>query len=171
MSRVELLRAQLKDAHAAIEETMDDVTQEMLDRMPPGTANPLGERYAHHLNGEDSLVHLILQGKAPLMSSAWQGRTGISEPRFGSEPQYARRVRVTLAPVREYARDVYAASDGYLGSLGDGDLDRLVDMTALGFGQVPVWWVLSRLVIGHVYEVHGEIAAIKGALGARGYRY
>lgn len=171
MSRAELLRAQLKSAHDAIEETMDDVTQELLDRMPAGVANPLGERYAHHLNSEDSLVHLILQGKAPLMSSSWLGRTGISEPRFGSDPQYARRVRVQLEPARAYAREVYAASDEYVGSLGEADLERLIDMTAVGFGQVPVWWVLSRLVIGHVYEVHGEIAAVKGALGVRGFRY
>ncbi len=39
------------------------------------------------------------------------------------------------------------------------------------FGQVPVWWVLSRLLIGHDDEGHGEIAAVKGALGVRGFRY
>lgn len=171
MTRVELLRAQLKQAHDAIEETMEDVTQELLDRMPPGTANPLRERYAHHVTAEDSLVHLILQGKPPLMSSTWQGRTGIDEPRFGSDPQYARRVRVQLAPARAYAREVYAASDAYLSTLGDADLDRKIDMSTVGFGEVPVWFVLSRLVIGHVYEVHGEIAAVKGTLGVRGYRY
>lgn len=36
MSRTELPRAQLKSAHDAIEETMDDVTPELLDRMPAG---------------------------------------------------------------------------------------------------------------------------------------
>lgn len=171
MSRAQLLRDQLKIAHAALEDTMQDVTQEMLGRMPPGTANPLGERYAHHANGEDTLVNLFLRGSAPFMSSSWQGKTGISEPRFGSDPQYARRVHVDLGPARAYAKAVFEASETYVGSLSDADVDREVDLTALGFGPVPVSWVLSRLVIGHVYEVHGEIAAVKGALGAKGYRY
>lgn len=171
MTRAELLRAQLNDAHAALEETMGDVTQELLDRMPAGTANPLGERYAHQATAEDSLVNLIIRGEAPLMSSSWQGRTGISEPRFGSDPQYARRVHVELGAAREYARAVYAASDAYLASLTDADLERVIDLSPIPFGKVPVWWILSRLVIAHVYEVHGEIAAVKGTLGVRGFRY
>lgn len=171
MTRVELLRAQLKDAHDAIEETMADVTQELLDRMPSGVANPIGERYAHNATAEDSLVNLIVRGEAPLMSSTWQGRTGISEPRFGSDPQYARSVRVQLGAVKDYARAVYAQSDAYLASLKDADLDRIVDMSPLPFGKVSVWWILSRLVIAHDYEVHGEIAAVKGVLGVRGFPY
>lgn len=30
---------------------------------------------------------------------------------------------------------------------------------------------MTRLVIAHVYEVHGEIAAVKGVLGGRGFAY
>jgi len=171
MSRAELLRSQLRDAHAALEETMEDVTQELLERMPPGTANRIGERYVHHATAEDSITHLFLRGSAPLMSSTWLGRTGASEPRFGTDQEHARRVRVELAPVRAYAKAVYDDSDEYVASLTEADLDRGVDLSAAGFGQVPVWWILSRLVIGHVYEVHGEIAAVKGVLGARGFHY
>jgi hypothetical protein len=171
MTRVEMLRAELKDAHESLEGTMADVTQELLDRMPAGIANPIGERYAHHATAEDSLVNLIVRGEAPLMSSTWQGRTGISEPRFGSDPQYARTVRVRLVRVRDYARAVYAQSDAYLASLRDADLDRVIDMTPLPFGKVPVWWILARLVVAHAYEVNGEVAAVKGVLGVRGFPY
>lgn len=171
MSRAALLRSQLKDAHDALEGTMQDVTPELFRTPAPGMANAIGERYGHLATGEDNLIHGVLQGKPPLMSSTWQGRTGISEPRFGTDPEHARRVRTELAGVRAYAAAVYAASDAYLASLSDADLDRPVDMSRIGAGQVPVSWVISRLVIGHVYEVHGEISAIKGALGVRGYPY
>lgn len=171
MTTVELLLEQLRDAHAALEETMDDVTQEMVERTPPGTANRIGERYVHHATAEDSLVHLFLEGRPPLMSSTWQGKTGATEPRFGTDPEHARRIRVEIKAARQYAHAVYATTEVYLSSLADADLERSVDMAALGSGQVSVWWVITRLVIGHIYEIHGEIAAIKGALGARGYRH
>ena len=171
MTRVDLLRAELKDAHESLEGTMADVTQELLDRMPAGIANPIGERYAHHATAEDSLVNLIIRREAPLMSSTWQGRTGISEPRFGSDPQYARSVRVRLVTVRDYARAVYAQTDAYLASIRDEDLDRAIDLSPLPFGSVPVWWILARLVIAHAFEVNGEVAAVKGVLGVRGFPY
>lgn len=171
MTRVELLRAQLKDAHAAVEGTMADVTADLFSQTPPGTANSVGERYGHLATGEDNLMNGVLQGKTPLMSSSWQGRTGISEPRFGTDPEHARRVRTEMGPVKAYAAAVYAASDAYLASLGDADLDRQVDMSMFGFGKRAVWWVVARLVIGHAYEIHGEIAAVKGALGARGFPF
>jgi hypothetical protein len=171
MTRIEMLRAQLKDAHDALEGTMQDVTPELFSAPAPGAANSVGERYSHLATAEDNLIQGVLQGKAPLMSSTWEGRTGISEPRFGTDPEHARRVRTDMAGVRPYAQAVYAASDAYLASLSDADLDREVDMSTVGFGKRPVWWILSRLVVGHVYEVHGEVAAIKGALGAKGFPY
>lgn len=171
MDRVGLLRSQLKDAHDAVEGTMADVSPELFARLAPGTASSVGERYGHLATGEDNLVHGVLQGKPPLMSSAWQGRTGISEPRFGTDAEHARRVRTEMAPVKAYAAAVYAASDAYLASLADAGLDRVIDLTPFGFGKVPVWFVLTRLVIAHAYEVHGEIAALKGVLGVRGYPY
>lgn len=171
MTRIELLRAELKNAHEAVEHTMQDVAPELFATQAPGTASSVGERYGHMATGEDNLVHLVLQGKPPLMSTTWEGRTGISEPRFGTDREHARRVRTEIGQVKEYAAAVYAASDAYLGSLADADLDRAVDMTAFGFGNVPVWFVVTRLIVGHAYEVHGEIAALKGVLGARGFPY
>lgn len=169
MSRIALLRAQLKDAHEALELTMQDVDQKLADGTPPGTANRVGERYVHHATSEDSLVHLFLMGAAPpLMSSTWEGRTGASEPRFGTDPEHSRRLTVQLGPARQYQRAVHEATDRYLADLAEADLDRLVDMSSSGFGRVPVWWVVARLIIGHVWEVNGEIAAVKGVLGARG---
>jgi hypothetical protein len=169
--RVELLREQLSDAHRVLEATMRDVTPELFATPAPGMANSVGERYGHLATGEDNLIHLVLQGKPPLMSTTWEGRTGISEPRFGTDAEHARRVRTDLAAVRKYAEAVYAASDAYLASLGDADLEREVDMSAFGFGKVRVWWIVSRLVVAHVDQVSGEIAAIKGALGVRGFPF
>jgi hypothetical protein len=170
-TRVELLRAQLRDAHRVLEATIQDVTPELFATPAPGVANSVGERYGHLATAEDNLIHVVLQGKPPLMSSTWEGRTGISEPRFGTDPEHARRVRTDLAAVRKYAGAVYAAADAYLASLGDADLEREIDLSAFGFGRVKAWWVVSRLVVGHVDQVSGEIAAIKGALGVRGFPF
>lgn len=171
MTRTEMLRAQLKDAHGVLEATMRDVTPELFATAAPGVANSVGERYGHLATAEDNLVHGVLQGKPPLMSSTWEGRTGISEPRFGTDPEHARRVRTDLAAVRAYAEAVSAATDAYLASLDDADLDREIDLTRFGFGKVQVWWIASRLLVAHVDQVSGEIAAIKGALGVKGFPF
>lgn len=171
MTRTEMLRAQLNDAHRLLEATMQDVTPELFATPAPGVANSVGERYGHLATGEDNLVHGVLQGKPPLMSTTWEGRTGISEPRFGTDPEHARRVRTDLAAVKKYAAAVYAASDAYLVSLSDADLEREIDLTQFGFGKVQVWWVISRLLVAHVDQVSGEIAAIKGALGVKGFPF
>jgi hypothetical protein len=115
------------------------------------------------------IVQRWLQGAEPLFESAWRGRTGISEPQFGSDFEWARRVRVELPVAREYAHAVYAASDQYLGSLEPGALDLVLDLSKQGFGPKAVAWVLSALVVSHMNNMIGESAVLKGIQGAKGY--
>ena len=73
-----------------------------------------------------------------------------------------------LPSFREYAKAVYAATDAYVSSLGPADLERKVDT---GFvGEQTIAFVLGNIVVWHVAEHNGEIGALKGAQGSRGYR-
>ncbi len=169
MDSISYLRRDLRWTHEWQEQTMQDVTQEQLDWHPPGKANPLGATYAHSLCSEDAIVHQLLVGNLPLMEGEWNGKTGISDPRWGSEFEWARQVKVDLGAAREYASAVYRSTDAYLTSLEPTELARTLDFSDIGFGKKKVAFVLSSLVSSHAANMTGEISTLKGLQGAKGY--
>jgi len=169
LNAVDYLRMDLSWAHELLELVMQDVTQDQLNWHPQGTANPIGATYAHAVCSEDAVIQGLLRGVPWMMNSSWEGKTGISELQFHSDFDWARRVVVDLPAAREYAQAVYKASDDCLASLSDADLDRQLDLTDLDFGMRSVGWVLSSLAISHLNNMTGEISALKGVQGAKGY--
>jgi DinB family protein len=169
MNATTLLREQIQQAHGLLAATMEDVTAEQAHWLPPGTANPLGATYVHAVAGEDAVVHMILQGGTPLYAAGWAEQTGVSEIQPLSTSEWARRVQVDLPALRRYAQAVHAATYAYLATLADIDLARTVDLSNLGMGQVTVGYILSRLLVGHVDNMCGEISCLKGLQGGRGY--
>ena len=127
-------------------------------------------------------MNALLRGGAPLFATTWDGRVGVGEcmplppvwpdfngPGWEEYARWPRRVRFSLTTLRRYAQAVYAASEGYLATLSPADLDRAVDVSWSGQGQATVGWVVSRLLVGHIDNVCGEISCLKGLQGARGY--
>jgi len=169
MDSISYLREDMRLTHEWQEQTMQDVTQEQLDWHPPGKANPLGATYAHSLCSEDAIVHQVLVGDLPLFEGAWKGKTGISDPRWGSEFEWAREVKLDLEAAQEYADAVYSFTDEYLASLEPADLDRTLDLSVEGFGEKKVAWVFSAFLSSHASNMTGEISTLKGLQGATGY--
>lgn len=174
------IRKQMKSAHWLLEETISDVSDEMGRFAPPGKALPIGAAYAHYVTGEDWMIHSLFQGVAPLMEGPWAGKTGVSEPPPGPGPgddwparfgEWSRRVRVDLAAFRSYAKAVYEATDGYLATLPDAELAREIDLSAMGMGKQTVGFVLDNALLGHAYCHCGEISALKGVQGKKGYPF
>lgn len=170
MDAVSYLREDLRWAHEFLETLMKDVTPEQLAWQPPGIANPIGATYVHAICSEDAVLNgLLLGDRPPLYESTWQGKTGISKPQWYSEPHWAREVEVNLPQAREYAQAVYRASEDYLDSLKPEDLERELDLTDRDFGMRTLAWVFSSLLISHMHNMIGEISALKGLQGAKGY--
>lgn len=170
MDSVSYLREDLRWAHEFLEMVMQDVTSEQLAWQPPGNANPIGATYVHAVCSEDAVLNSLLLGdRPPLYESTWQGKTGISKPQWSSEPDWAREVEVNLPQAREYAQAVYRASEDHLASLKPEDLARELDLTDWDFGRRTLAWVFSSLLISHMHNMIGEISALKGLQGAKGY--
>ena len=169
MSTVAVLRDYFKFAHDWFEGTMQGVTAELAHWKPQGKAQPIGANYIHVLTTEDFMVNVIVQGGAPLMASSYADKTGFSEaPPPGNRDEWASRVQVDLEAVRAYGQAVYAATDAYLASASDEDLDRMLDLSALGFGTQSVAFVFNLLLL-NVYNHCGEISCLKGLNGLQGY--
>lgn len=174
-TRAELMRRIVRDARAVLDGTMADVTQAQVDYLPPSIANPLGATYAHVVCSEDMIVHSMFRQLAPLSASTWAGRTGLSEPMPMPGPGWAdygpwtRRVNVDLEALRTYAQAVAAATDDWLASLSDADLDQPMDLSGIGLGEHTWASAIALLLANHLGTETGEIAVLKGIQGARGY--
>lgn len=169
MNATTLLREQIQQAHGFLQVTMEDVTPEQAHFIPTGTANPIAATYVHAIASEDLAINMVLKGGAPLYARLSEDETGISEVQPLSTFEWARRVRVDLSVLRQYAGAVHAATDAYLATLSDEDLARDLDLTSFGLGHMTVGTVLNRMIFGHIDNMTGEISALKGIQGAQGY--
>jgi hypothetical protein len=177
ITAAQVLRGALESAHQTLEGTMADVDDELANRPAPGVANPIGASYAHAVLVEDAIVNGMLQGQAPLWAGAWAGRTGTDRPMpmatlvEGDLGEWYHAVRVDVGACRQYAQAVYAASEEFLGSADDAALARPIDLSFIGMGTIPAATILSTFVIGHCNNLCGEISAIKGSFGLKGYSF
>jgi len=171
MNAVDLLKLQFQNAHENLEGTMNDVTSEVAHVRELGKALPVGAAYAHAVCSEDVLLSLFLAHKDPILKSA---ETGLSEPMPGFDAWdqhalWAQHVTVDLEKFRNYAKDVYGATDSYLKTLKEEDLDSEVEMGQ--FGKFKLGFVLSAFFLLHIANLTGEVSAAKGLQGLKGYPF
>jgi hypothetical protein len=154
---------------------MADVTDEVAAFMPPGTANPIAGIYAHLILGEDMFLHMILKKTEQLSESSWKDKTGFSSPHpmeWQTEyPKWLKTVKMDTQKAKEYASAVFQATEKYVANLTDEDLEKEVDMTAFGWGNMKQGEFLSNLITGHTASITGEIAVLKGLQGLKGYPF
>jgi hypothetical protein len=168
VGQVTALRTAFETMHQFLEGTLEGVTAEQARWRPPGLAHTIGATYGHVVFTEDAVINAVVRGGAPLMAARFPGKTGASEPPPPGTnwAEWAGRVEVDLAAMREYGHAVYAATDGYLESLADEELSREVDMGPAG--RLPLGRLLT-IMMGNVAWHTGEIACLKGLQGAKGY--
>ena len=170
MKTVDLLRANLADAHWLLEQTVADLSPEHILWPPPGTANTIAATYAHVIGSEDAFVQGKLRGVPPLAQGEWAGRDGITLPipeRESDWFSWSRAVRVDLPTARPYAAAVYAATDAYLATLTPEQLDSPPPTPIPG--NQTLSWLIYNLLTMHANLHTGEIAVVKGLQGLRGY--
>lgn len=167
MQAVEVLRNQLTQAHDLLEFAIDGLNQEQLHHTFGGsTIQAPGPIYFHVVSGEDYFIQSKLGGREPLYTAdGWQAKLGIDPGQGFLSPEWAASVRIVDLPaLREYARSVYAATDAYMASITDDDLDGTVDF----MGEMRIGDFLGRILVWHAVAHGGELAALKGMHGLKG---
>jgi DinB superfamily len=171
---VTLLRSQYQTVQNGwLEPTMQGVTAAQAHwQAPGGRAAPIGAQYAHHILGLDFLILGFVRKGAPLAATSFAGKAGVSEPfpTEGDWNEWARRVRVDLDALHQYAQAVYSALDAQLAEISDDDLATPVDMTPVGLGQQTLGSILTIMLI-HGAAHTGEISVTKGLQGLKGYPF
>ncbi len=167
-----LVQEFVKSSHGIYQSTLAGLTQEQADRQPGGACHSIAADIAHLATAEDFLINGLGFGKQPLALSAMEGKTGLSElPPRGDWGAWAKTVQVDLSALRAYQQAVFANTEAIIEGLTDDDLNRVVDMTALNFGQVPMPLFLLMFAGAHTSMHTGEISALKGQQGLQGYPF
>jgi hypothetical protein len=176
MNAIELLKEELKSAHDLVEQTVGDATPEQLAKHPGEKAFPLGALYGHVVFSEDAIVNGLIQHKTPLYQGEWKEKTGANKQHPEMDEnweknniEWSNSVVVTLPTMREYAKAVYANTESYLNSLSENDLDSDIDLGS--WGKYKLGTMLFSFVIGHACSLAGEMSAVKGVQGLKGYPF
>jgi hypothetical protein len=77
-------------------------------------------------------------------------------------------IRVDLPVLHEYTKAVAEATQSWLASLGPEDLERKLNTP---IGELNLAQMLETFVIWHINAHCGEISALKGCQGVKGYPF
>ncbi len=156
MNTVDLLQFSLGAAFDILGQVTADLTQEQADWRPPGTANTIGSIYSHILTYVDYCVRTyLIEGKP-------QPVTVESRP----AELWMRDVQADLAELHAYAAEVRSTALNWLASLAPEDLEHRELTTA---GEINQAQAVELFVIWHINAHCGEISALKGCQGLKGY--
>ncbi|MDQ4149792.1 MAG: DinB family protein [Actinomycetota bacterium] len=167
----------MKEAHWVINATFEGVSDELANRKPPEKASPVGTAYAHLALSEDAIVNGLLKRQAPLFATTYQDRTGVDRPMpmpgfvEGDLGEWFRSATVEVEPTRAYAREVFANTEEFVAGVDDETLGRQIDLSGLGLEARSFPDVVTMFVVGHCHNLAGEISAVKGVFGLKGYPF
>ena len=78
MDERQLLIEELADGHRMVGAALSDLSSEVAEWQPGGTANSIASLLAHTIVGEDEVVNQMLKGGQQLfVSGDWAAKTGI----------------------------------------------------------------------------------------------
>ena len=173
MNSVELTQYALGNAFGILEQVTADLTQEQADWTPPRIANPIGATYWHTISSTDEIVCKWIRDEEPLhQKDGWREKVlavSVPEPEHGGDYlAYMQAIRVDVVALHAYAKAVAEAVQAWLASLAPGDLERELETP---IGKLSVGQMLETFVIWHINAHCGEISALKGCLGVKGYPF
>jgi uncharacterized damage-inducible protein DinB len=169
---IQVLKSAFEGAHMWYQATIADVTAEQANHVPPGAAHPIGELAAHVLHSEDGMINIVILGKPMIWErDGWGAKLDVPLM-LKQETAAARAFKCDAQQLQEYAQAVFANTAAFLDSLTPEDLDtKEIDMSAEGMGMMKLGNFLTQALLGNTYAHTGEISALKGMLGNKGYPF
>jgi hypothetical protein len=164
MDTLALLNFQATMAHDLLTQVFAPVTPiQGAWRLEGSTANAITPTVLHVYTSEDRLISGVMGRPTLWESGEWGARLGVDP----ANP-WAMAPLDDLAPCREYASAVRAATMALLPTLDAAALDRAIPTPR---GARPLGEALSfALVLNKVVHL-GEIAALMGCQGERGFPF
>jgi hypothetical protein len=167
-----MLADSLKNVHENLEGTMLGVTEEVAHFQPQGRALSIAAAYAHAVVSEDALTSTMIKEKL-LIEGDWGAKLGLSVPHPMMDAdweknftEWSKNVKMDLPKFQEYAKAVYKRSEEFCLSMNDIDL---IEKKVAFMGEWTAGKFIVAILIQHAANLTGEISAVKGLQGLKGY--
>jgi len=136
----------------------------------PGVGNHIGFIVWHYVRTEDNLVQFIFQNRKPTvwLQGGYDQAFGLPRTAQGTgmPPEEAAQLRLPLADQwMVYQRAVWQATDAWLASVTDTDLQRQVLLRP--FGEISILRALRQTIIGHGYTHLGQVYHLRTVQGLK----
>ena len=170
MGSLDFFRSSLKSFHNSFRDAVKELTDEQLHFRPLGKGNSIAFALWHTVRTEDMVVNFLLQKKPPVWNAeGWDKKFGM-DPRAqgtGMTDEQAASIRIpNLQDFLKYVDNVFQASEAYLESVKEADLEPVQEYQYLG--KRSGYQVIGGVVFGHGSEHLGEIRYVKGLQGLKG---
>jgi uncharacterized damage-inducible protein DinB len=164
MELLDYLRTSVKSVNDMVETAMQDLSDEVVNFAPGGTANTIAQLLAHVVSGQDLLINDKIGGGRSLHEMGWAVKTGIPLER----PLIWQREgwKLDLAGFDEYRREVAKSVERTFRFMKPADLDR--EVSWVRGPDRPLALMMQTIFVNHGLGHCGEISAIKGMQGLKG---
>jgi len=167
---VELLRTAVGNLHNQFDEALQDLSLEQLHWRPLDKGNHISFIAWHYARTEDNVVQFVLQDRKPTvwLEGGWDQRFGLDRIAQGTGWTVEQAVALRLPSAEEwlsYQRAVWQATDAYLASLSDADLERTVRIAP--FGEIPARQAMTTILVTHGFTHLGEIHHLRSLMGLK----
>ena len=172
MNSTSVLKSAFDGAHMWYQGTVADLTEGQANIVPQGVGHPIGELMAHIIQCEDVMINQVILGKPPLWEQdGWKLQVG-GDLMVDHDAAAARAYKCRLAAMSDYGQAVFSSTGAFLEGLKESDLNRELDLVSAGFdNNMSVGVFLTQMLLGNTYAHTGEISALKGSLGNKGYPF
>lgn len=171
MNTVDLVQFSLSNAFGILAQVTGDLTPEQADWQPPGIALPIGLLYWHTVSSVDQILHKWAAGQETLYEREGWDTKVLPDAAPGDERQSLDKMRgfhVDIPAMHQYAQAVAEAAGAWLSALSPEDLERTIETP---IGEHNLAQLLETFIIWHINAHCGEISALKGCQGAKGYPF
>ncbi len=163
MDEREFLIEELADGHRMVGSALSDLTSEVAQWQPGGTANSIAALLAHTIVGEDRVVNQMFKsGESLFDSGGWSVKTGIPA---GNNEIWQANWSLNVEAFDSYRQEVQQSMDAFLATLDPALLDK--DIEAFGSPRRS-GWMLRVVVSNHILSHLGEISVLRGMKGLAG---
>ena len=170
MDASSFIKRQLRTLHSQYDTVAGDLTDEQANHVPPGGHQSIAFCLWHYARTEDNIVRFVIQHQPTVwIEGGWDQRFGLDSKAQGTGMTDEQAAALTIKPIadfRRYMKDVWAASDEYIGSLSEAGLEQKVTVKPLG--EMTLFDCLTNMCITHGFRHLGEVEYARGLFGLRG---
>ena len=127
----EYIQRELDRSRDMVNRTMKDMTLELFNWAPPGTANTISATFIHFVNVEDLLIQEKLQDKPSIWKrSGWSEKTRIQKPPgIGEDWSEYKRKQIDIQPLLDYKDEVLKEFDLVVAAIHTGFRQSRMQLT------------------------------------------